>query len=207
MTQERATHWETVYSTKAVDEVSWYQQDARPSLDAIERNGGLPAHSFIDIGGGASPLAAMLAQRGWSDLAVLDISSAALEKARAAMGDGAQDVEWIVADITAWQPSRVRDVWHDRAVFHFLTDPADRQAYHRALASGLAPGGLLVMATFAPDGPERCSGLPVVRYDAASLSAELGPQFRLVQSWGEQHATPGGSSQSFSWCVFRKVEP
>lgn len=198
-------HWEEVYRTKAPATVSWFQPVPQPSLDAIARFGGGPGQSLIDIGGGASTLVAELARAGWHDLAVLDISAPALDLARTAMGADAGGVEWIVADITDWQPARAWDIWHDRAVFHFLTDEASRDAYRAALARGLRPGGLLLMATFAPDGPERCSGLPVQRYGAAELLAALGTGFTLLDSWREVHPTPGGQEQIFNWCALRKT--
>lgn len=198
-------HWEEVYRTKAPGSVSWFQPVPQPSLDAIARFGGAPGQSLIDIGGGASSLAAELAKAGWRDLAVLDISAPALEVAKAAMGGEAAVVDWIVADITAWQPQRSYDIWHDRAVFHFMTDDASRDGYRAALSRGLKPGGLLLMATFALDGPEKCSGLPVQRYGPVELAAALGPGLALLDSWREVHPTPGGNSQNFSWCAFRKA--
>ena len=202
---DRKAHWEDVYQTKAADSVSWFQPVPQPSLDAIGRFGGTPAQSLIDIGGGASALVARLAAAGWSNLAVLDISAPALDVARAAMGAGGDAVEWIAADITAWRPARGYDIWHDRAVFHFLTEDPARAGYRAALAQGLKPGGLLLMATFALDGPEKCSGLPVQRYGPAELAAALGDGFVLLDSWREEHHTPGGSTQNFNWCAFRKA--
>jgi SAM-dependent methyltransferase len=198
-------HWSEVYRTKAPDSVSWYQPSPEPSLRALDRSGVAASASLIDVGGGASGLVDALIERRWSDLTVLDIAAPALDVAKARLGKRAERVQWAVGDITQWQPGRTYDVWHDRAVFHFLTDADRREAYRRALEAGLAPQGLLIMATFAPDGPERCSGLPVQRYDASALSEELGPGFRLLDSWREEHITPGGSSQAFSWCVFRRA--
>jgi trans-aconitate methyltransferase len=198
-------HWEEVYRTKAPDSVSWFQPVPRPSLEAIARFGATPDQSLIDIGGGASSLAAELAKAGWRDLAVLDISAPALEVARAAMGAGGETVEWIAADITAWRPARGYDIWHDRAVFHFLTEEPARVGYRAALAQGLKPGGLLLIATFAPDGPEKCSGLPVRRYGPAELADALGEGLEPLDNWREQHHTPGGSVQNFNWCAFRKT--
>ena len=159
---------------------------------------------MIDVGGGASNLVDALVKRGWGDVTVLDIAAPALEAAKERLGLSARKVHWEVADIIDWQPSRQYDVWHDRAVFHFLTEPEQREAYRRALLAGVAPGGLVIMATFALDGPERCSGLPVQRYDPASLAKELGNAFRLVEEWREEHVTPWGSTQSFNWCAFRR---
>jgi len=199
-------HWEDVYRTKAPDRVSWFQSEPRPSLEALARHGAGPDRALIDIGGGASTLAAELARKGWHDLAVLDISAAALEVAKAAYDGPAGTVDWIVADITTWQPQRAYDVWHDRAVFHFMTNDAACAGYLRALEAGLKPGGLLVMATFAPDGPEKCSGLPVQRYSPDTLAARLGVRYALLEAWREEHATPAGAHQAFTWCVFRRQD-
>ena len=146
-----------------------------------------------------------LLERGWKDVTVLDIAAPALEAAKARLGPLADKVHWEVADITEWHPDRTYDVWHDRAVFHFLTEPKQRDAYRRALLAGLAPGGLVIMATFALDGPERCSGLPVKRYDAEGLAEEMSDTLRLIEGWREEHVTPWGATQSFNWCAFRRV--
>jgi trans-aconitate methyltransferase len=197
-------HWDEVYRRKAADSVSWYQPTPEPSLQALDELQ-LPAGaSLIDVGGGASSLADRLIERGWSDLTVLDIAAPALDVAKARLGDEAIRVAWVVADVTEWRPSRHYDVWHDRAVFHFLAEPAQRLAYRHALEAGTAPGSVLIIATFAPDGPERCSGLPVQRYDATALAAEFSPAFALARDWREEHTTPGGGRQSFQWCVFRR---
>lgn len=198
-------HWSAVYRSKHSETVSWYQPSPEPSLRALERQGVPSSAALIDVGGGASNLVDVLIERGWSDLSVLDIAAPALAVAKKRLGQSAAQVEWTVADITTWLPDRTYDVWHDRAVFHFLTRAEERQGYRRALLTGTAPGGLIVIATFAPDGPEKCSGLPVQRYDSESLSQELGPAFRLVDAWREAHLTPGGSSQAFNWCVFRRA--
>ena len=203
MTLKRQDHWSRVYEEKAPSSVSWYQAEPEPSLRALDRFGARPSSSFVDIGGGASNLVDALLGRGWRDVTVLDIAAPALEAARARLGSEAGKVHWEVADITEWQPSRRYDVWHDRAVFHFLTAPEQREAYRRALLAGVSPGGLVIMATFALDGPERCSGLPVRRYDPAGLAAELGAAFRPIEGWREEHVTPWGSRQSFNWCAFR----
>lgn len=197
-------HWSRVYDTKAGTSVSWFQSQPTPSLMALDRFAQGPDSSLVDIGGGASGLVDALLDRGWRDLAVLDIAAPALAASQARLGDRASLVNWLVADITDWQPERQWKVWHDRAVFHFLTKPDQRAAYRRALSMGLEEGGLLVIATFAPDGPERCSGLEVQRYDAAGLAAEMGLSFELLGHWREEHVTPNGVVQPFSWCVFRK---
>jgi SAM-dependent methyltransferase len=204
MTATRQEHWNEVYRTKAPDSVSWYQPTPEPSLRVLDEFRVPVTASLVDVGGGASSLVDRLIERGWSDLTVLDIAAPALEVAKARLGDVAGRVRWEVADVTAWQPGRVYDVWHDRAVFHFLTEPHQRAAYRRALEAGSGPGVFIIVATFAPDGPERCSGLPVRRYDAGAMAEELGPNFALQREWREEHATPGGGRQAFQWCVFRR---
>jgi 2-polyprenyl-3-methyl-5-hydroxy-6-metoxy-1,4-benzoquinol methylase len=197
-------HWSAVYRAKAPDAVSWYQLTPEPSLRALDRFQVPNTASLIDVGGGASNLVDRLVKRGWADLTVLDIAAPALEVAKARLGSSAAQVRWEVADITEWLPSRTYDVWHDRAVFHFLTSLPQREAYRRALNAGVATGGLVIIATFAPDGPERCSGLPVQRYDTAGLAKEIGDTFRLVDDWREEHLTPQGGRQRFNWGIFRR---
>jgi len=203
MVQKRA-HWDAVYLSKAPDSVSWFQLHPEPSLAALDWLGVPESASLIDLGGGASNLVDVLLQRGWSDLTVLDISRAALEVAKGRLGDHAAQINWLVADVTTWRPARTYDVWHDRALFHFLTREAHRKAYRHALETAVGRSGHVIIATFAPDGPERCSGLPVVRYDAQSLTKELGPSLKLRHHWREEHHTPGGASQMFNWCLFEK---
>lgn len=209
MTSTREQHWQGVYTTKGEDEVSWFQDRPQTSLDLIAQTGLTAKASLIDIGGGASRLVDALLEAGWRDIAVLDIAAAALAKARERLGPrgaGADwSIDWIVADITSWQPQRRYDLWHDRAVFHFLTDPEDRAAYKSALRAAVAPGGHVVIGSFAPDGPERCSGLPVQRYSPASLQAELGPDFVLQQALQEEHRTPAGRLQHFQFSRFRRL--
>ena len=204
MGSKQKDHWSRVYEEKAPSAVSWYQAEPEPSLHALERFGAGPGSSFIDVGGGASRLVDALLERGWEDVTVLDIAAPALEAARHRLGTAAGLVHWEVADITDWRPSRHYDVWHDRAVFHFLTASEQREDYRRALEAGVADGGLVIMATFALDGPEKCSGLAVQRYDPVSLAKELGDAFRLLDGWREEHVTPWGSGQSFNWCAFRR---
>ncbi|WP_324262633.1 class I SAM-dependent methyltransferase [Altererythrobacter sp. H2] len=204
MAEDREQHWDEVYRERPPERLSWHQDSPGPSLDALARFGAESGQSLIDIGGGISGLVDALLERGWRDITVLDISEAALQAAQTRLGDRAGAVHWEVADITLWVPSRSYDVWHDRAVFHFLTEPALRAAYVNALEHGLTRGGLLVMATFALDGPEKCSGLPVQRYDAETLGRELGPSLHLIDEWRDDHTTPWGDRQSFQWCVFRK---
>jgi trans-aconitate methyltransferase len=184
--------------------VSWFQVHPDYSLELIEAAGLAASEPIIDVGGGASRLVDHLLEVGHMDLTVLDISEAALERAGARLGKAALKVHWLVADITAWKPERQYRLWHDRAVFHFLTDAADRAAYRRALDSALAPGGTAIIASFAPDGPERCSGLPVQRYSPESLAAELGSGYKLKQSRSEDHVTPLRRIQRFQYSVFER---
>ena len=201
----RQDHWNGVYTTKAEDGVSWFQSSPDASLELIGRFGGLAQPSLIDIGGGASRLVDALVGAGCRDLAVLDLSSIALDAARKRLGAAASHVEWIVADVTQWRPHRTYDVWHDRAAFHFLTQAADRAAYVAALHEAVSPGGHAVIATFAPDGPERCSGLPVVRYDPQELARVIGPSFELVSERWQMHTTPAGGSQSFQFSALHRI--
>lgn len=202
---DQRKHWDQVYKQKASTAVSWYQPTPKPSLLALARAGGLPTSSFIDVGGGASNLVDALIAQGWQDLTVLDIAAPALDAAKARLGPVAGKVKWVTADVTKWTPARAFDLWHDRAVFHFLTEPNQRQAYLRALVQGTAKGSRVIIATFALDGPDKCSGLPVERYDAAGLADQLGAIFQLVEDWREEHVTPWGATQSFTWAVFRRV--
>jgi SAM-dependent methyltransferase len=205
MTIPDPQHWNTIYRAKDANEVSWHQSTPAPSLAALDRLNLGTDSAFVDIGGGVSNLVDTLLLRGWTDLTVLDISQTALGVARKRIGDAASRVHWLVADATQWVPERAYDVWHDRAVFHFLISQEGREAYRHAMDQGLRPGGLAIMATFALDGPERCSGLPVQRYDPAELAAEIGPEFNLVDHWREEHATPAGKVQRFTWAVLRRL--
>ena len=199
-------HWDQVYSTKATTGVSWFQEHARLSLDLIDQTGVAKDAGIIDVGGGASTLVDDLLDLGYSNLTVLDLSSTALEKSKARIGDKARKVTWIAGDIT--QVDLPRDgyaVWHDRAVFHFLTAREDREAYVRAVLHAVKPGGHVIVATFAEDGPEKCSGLPVMRYSADALHAEFGAPFTLQQQRREEHHTPSGTVQKFIYCMCRKA--
>jgi 2-polyprenyl-3-methyl-5-hydroxy-6-metoxy-1,4-benzoquinol methylase len=195
-------HWDTVYRTKAVDEVSWYQAHPERSLALVRAAAPDPAAAIIDVGCGAGTLLATLAAAGYRDLTGLDVSAEAIAKAKARLG--AVSVDWIVADITRWRPERTWQVWHDRAVFHFLIDAAAQEAYLGSLAAALRPGGTAILATFALDGPERCSGLPIQRYSPATLAARLGEGFRLHDQAAERHLTPKGAEQRFSYAVFER---
>lgn len=200
----RKSHWTGVYERKAEDEVSWFQTLPRLSRNWIMASAGVADAAIVDIGGGASRLVDELLSAGCRDVTVLDIAESALTKSRARLGDRADAVQWIGADITAWVPPRRYDVWHDRAVFHFLVDAGDRAAYLAALKKGTRPGSRVIIATFAPDGPERCSGLPVQRYSPAMLDAVLGSDFTLMESAAEEHLTPAGAVQRFQYSRFER---
>jgi SAM-dependent methyltransferase len=200
----RQAHWENVYTTKGENEVSWFQQSPAPSLELIVQAGAAGNSAIIDIGGGASRLVDHLVEQGFEDVTVLDLSDAALKAAKARLGVRADRVRWLVADATIWEPMKRYDIWHDRAAFHFLTDASDRAAYIARLGRGLKIGGHAIIATFALDGPEKCSGLPVARYDSASLGQTLGTAFKLVHTQRHEHATPWDSRQIFQFSVFRR---
>jgi ubiquinone/menaquinone biosynthesis C-methylase UbiE len=199
-------HWEKVYSSKASDAVSWFQPHADLSLDLIKTTGaGLDA-GIIDVGGGASTLVDDLVAAGYRDLTVLDLSAAALNAARRRLGDQENMVRWIEADITQVDlPHKRYDIWHDRAVFHFLTTQQQRDAYVRNVFHAVKPGGHVIVATFAEDGPEQCSGLPVMRYRADDLHDEFGEAFTLLKHQKEAHQTPFGTVQQFVYCYCRRI--
>lgn len=201
----RREHWNRVYRDKPADRVSWYQQQPAASLELIAASGVGRDAGIIDVGGGASVLVDALLDQGYTGLAVLDVAHSALEAVRARLGDRAALVEWFEADVTRFEPTRRYALWHDRAVFHFLTDAGERAAYVRTLGKALQPGGTVIIATFAPDGPPKCSGLDVVRYDERSLAAELGTSFQLRDSRREAHVTPGGMTQPFCYFRFERV--
>lgn len=197
-------HWDETYRTKAETLVSWYQPSPERSLALIGSVAPSRSAGIIDIGGGASRLIDGLLAEGYGDLTVLDISTVALDRAKARLGPRAETVNWIAADIARWRPTRTWDVWHDRAVFHFLTERPAQEAYIAALMQATRAGSAVVIATFAPTGPERCSGLPVQRYDASALAARLGADFELVAQAEEAHVTPAGATQDFQYGVFRR---
>lgn len=197
-------HWQNVYATKNEQDVSWFQDTPTISLELIADLGLAPEAAIIDVGGGASRLVDHLFDRGHRDLTVLDLSAAALTATRKRLGERAAAVDWIVADITEWQPKRFYALWHDRAAFHFLTADSDRLSYRERLTRAVAPGGYAIIGTFASDGPERCSGLKVMRYDADGLQREFGPEFELIDSRREIHATPWGAEQRFQFATFRR---
>jgi SAM-dependent methyltransferase len=200
--RDRAAHWSSVYERNRPDAVSWYQRDPVVSLELIEALGLEPETAVIDVGGGTSPLLPALLARGFADVTVLDIADAALEQSRAAVGEDPR-AHWITADVLTWVPPRRYGLWHDRAVLHFFTGD-EVLSYRRALHAALSPGGAAVLATFAPDGPEQCSGLPVTRYGPQALAEVLGEDFELAAARTEDHTTPAGAVQRFTWIVARR---
>ena len=198
------THWEHIYGTKSPDQVSWFEPDAALSLALIHRIAPTRAEAIIDVGAGAAVLVDGLLSSGYRQITVLDLSAAALAHAQRRLGDSARSVHWQEADVLdAALPARAFDVWHDRAVFHFLTRAVDRRRYVAQVRRSLRPGGTTVIATFASDGPSRCSGLDVIRYSPTSLHAELGDDFRLLSGQRHTHITPWGAEQSFTYCLCR----
>ena len=199
-------HWNKVYTTKATDTVSWYQEHAARSLDLIRRLGVTKDAPLIDVGGGASVLVDDLFDAGYGNLSVLDLSGAALAAARARLGARAAAVRWIEGDVTQVAlPDQAYALWPDRAVFHFLTTAEQRAAYVRQVMRAVRPGGHVIVATFATDGPTECSGLPVMRYDAEHLHGEFGAPFELLGHEHEVHHTPAGKQQSFLYCYCRRA--
>lgn len=200
-------HWEKVYSTKAPNEVSWYQPHLETSLALISRAAGANSASIIDVGGGESTLVDDLLARGHQTITILDISQTAIDVTKERLKELADRVQWIVGDVTRLKlPQGTYDVWHDRAVFHFLTGTEERQAYVRQVAHAVRPGGHVIVSTFGPEGPTKCSGLDVARYDADSLHKQFGVRFRLVDSTKEIHQTPFGTTQQFLYCYCRMEE-
>ncbi|ROU03867.1 class I SAM-dependent methyltransferase [Histidinibacterium lentulum] len=202
-------HWDGVYGARSEDELTWFEATPGLSLELV-REHLQPGEPFIDIGAGASRLVDVLLDEGFGPLTVLDLSGAALAVSRQRLGARGDDVAWTEADITTWEPERAYAVWHDRAVFHFLTAVDDRAGYARALSDALRPGGIAIIATFADDGPEMCSGLPVVRYAPEALAQELDRllpgQFDMIDARRHLHITPKGNRQSFQYSVFRKTD-
>lgn len=198
-------HWEAIYTTKRPTEMSWYQPFPTRSIELLSRAGAGRDSAIIDVGGGDSKLVDALLEREFRDVTVLDISATAIERARARLGARADAVKWIEGDVCAAElPAHTYDVWHDRAVFHFLTYPRERFAYVAQVSRALRPAGTLIIATFAPHGPARCSGLEVVRYDASGLARQLGDEFVLQESLTDVHRTPSGVEQAFMYAVFRR---
>lgn len=198
------THWEGIYGKKAPEAVSWYRPHLETSLALIGRAAPDCSASIIDVGGGESTLVDDLLARGYRNITILDVSQTAIEVTKKRLGSAADRVHWLAADITTAQLERFAfDVWHDRAVFHFLTSAEQRIAYVRNVARAVKPGGHVIVSTFGPEGPAKCSGLDVIRYDADSLHKEFGMRFRLVESSAELHQTPFGTSQQFLYCYCR----
>jgi SAM-dependent methyltransferase len=201
--QRMQEHWTQVYSTKDVETVSWHQAEPKLSLEMIASSADPPAR-VLDVGGGTSFLVDELLKRGYRP-GVLDISDVPLALVRSRLGPAATGVEWLVGDIREFALGHSWDVWHDRAVFHFLTEADDRLQYRQRLLEATMPGSGVVIATFAPDGPEKCSGLPTVRYSPENLSRELGMEFELLEAVEERHRTPTGNEQPFVYCRFRRT--
>ena len=201
----RKDHWEKIYQTKSPDEVSWYQSNPLLSMKLIKDSELEKGLGIIDVGGGASLLVDYLLDDGFEDIAVLDISEDSLEISKKRLGDRKDLVEWIVADVTEFSSSRSFSFWHDRAVFHFLVDEEDQKKYLEVLKETLDPGGVVVVATFALDGPSKCSGLDVVRYDTESICRVFGSDFQLIGQFSESHFTPSEKEQRFTYFMFRKI--
>ncbi len=202
---ERTSHWDNIYSTRDACGVSWYQARPDTSLRLIERLGIGKHDAVIDVGGGASSLVDHLVEQDFGAVTVMDISAAALQAVKQRLGAKAARVKWLAADITRMGPQGPFKLWHDRAVFHFLIDADERARYVDALTAAVPPGGAAIMATFAEDGPERCSNLPVRRYHPEMLAAELGASFEMTEALRETHVTPAQGSQNFIYCCFRRL--
>jgi ubiquinone/menaquinone biosynthesis C-methylase UbiE len=202
---DRKAHWQNVYQDKSSLDVSWYQKEPSLSLELIHSTQVARDEAIIDVGGGASVLVDHLCKERYTNLAVLDISENALASAKKRLGDLAKSVEWIESDITQFDAPHQFSLWHDRAVFHFLTDQSDRKSYVKAIKRALRPGGHLIIAAFAIGGPEKCSGLDIVQYDADKLIAELGEDFELVEERDETHITPANKEQKFMYFRFIKI--
>lgn len=192
-------HWQRIYSTRRERELSWFEDAPAVSLELLLTPELPKTAPILDVGGGTSRMADALLDRGFTEVSVLDISEAALEKSKLRLADRAAQVRWIAADILQWEPDRAYRVWHDRAVFHFLIADEQRRAYRSTLEKSIAPGGIVVIGTFAPDGPVRCSGLPVRRYSPEDLAAELGPAFCSTAVRMAEHVTPAGKVQRFQF--------
>ncbi|MFN8162873.1 MAG: class I SAM-dependent methyltransferase [Solirubrobacterales bacterium] len=205
MTDESAAHWQRTYGERSTGELSWTEPVPDTSLALIREAAPGADAAIIDVGGGASRLAAELLRRGHSDVTVADISPAALERAMSDLGEDAGAVSWVEADVRSHDFGRRFDLWHDRAVFHFMVAPADRDGYLAVLGRSLRPGGHLILATFGPEGPTQCSGLPVRRYDTEAISQALGADYELVSSQLIEHRTPSGRSQQLLYVHMRRA--
>ena len=205
MTDKQQAHWEEVYATKEEAEVSWYQEIPEPSLELLALVEVPLSAAIIDIGGGASRLVDVLFAKGFKDVTVVDLSADALNVTRKRLGQAGSKAKWIVADVTEWEPPVVYDLWHDRAAFHFLNSEQQQRAYIDRLRRGLRIGGHAIIGTFALEGPKKCSGLPVTRYSAESLSTLLGSGFTLLDARRHEHTTPSGVVQKFQFSTFKKI--
>jgi ubiquinone/menaquinone biosynthesis C-methylase UbiE len=202
---DQESHWGSVYKSKSPMQVSWYQPHLKKSLELIAKAGVSKDASIIDVGGGASTLADDLIAQGFANISVLDISAESLEASKKRLGKTAQEINWIVSDITDAQlPKSHFELWHDRAVFHFLTDDKDKHKYKRILLDTLKPQAFVIIATFSLTGPMKCSDLEVARYSSETLSQELGNHFKLIEHLEESHKTPLGAAQNFTYCLFRR---
>lgn len=199
----RTQHWDRVYEHKAADQVSWFQPEARVSLELFDACHLPRTAAILDVGAGASTFADGLVARGYSDITLLDISEQGLSVTRERLNR--PELQYVVADITTWRAPRQFELWHDRAVFHFLTEARDREAYRQVMAAALPLGAQAIIGTFALDGPERCSGLPVQRYSAETLAAELSSVLRALDSRSQRHVTPSGSEQAFVFMRFERT--
>jgi hypothetical protein len=199
----RATHWDSAYA-EGDESRSWFQAEPTTSLRLIATARADPAAPLLDAGGGAARLVDALLARGFSDLTVVDVSAGAMALARERLGPTAARVTWIEADLAHWAPPRRYALWHDRAAFHFLTDAAEQEGYIAALRAGTLPGAAVIIGGFAPEGPERCSGLPVMRWSPEALAARIGAPFALEHAETELHVTPAGREQRFAWTVLRR---
>ena len=197
-------HWETIYREKSPEAVSWRQERPDLSIELIHQAELAPDATILDVGGGASTLVDHLLAEGRRSLIVLDISETALAHGRERLGEDAQRVKWVTADVTTWTPDIKVDFWHDRAVLHFLTKRADQDAYFRTLKRALCPSGWVMIAGFAPGGPIECSGLPIMQHDAENLQNLLGDDFTLIHAYDETHLTPSGAEQAFRYHLFHR---
>ncbi|MGR3570469.1 class I SAM-dependent methyltransferase [Brevirhabdus sp.] len=202
---DKDTHWNTVYTSKDEDELSWFQQAPQPSLDMILAHRDAAAQGVVDIGAGASRLVDALLDEGLEDITLVDLAEHGLATTRARLRERGALPRYVVADATQWTPARRFGLWHDRAAFHFLTTPEAQAAYLEALRLGTGAGAIVIIATFAEDGPERCSGLPVQRYSPETLSARLGAGYDLIDSRAVGHHTPSDATQKFQYSVFRRL--
>lgn len=202
---DRKNHWEAIFDSKRSHELAWHQSHLALSLELIQATCLSDTASILDAGAGDSTLVDDLLAAGFSNLAVLDVSTSAIQRCKSRLGQRAERITWIAGDITQVDlPAQAYHLWHDRAMFHFLTDPLERGLYVLAARRALAPGGYLIVATFSPEGPQNCSGLPVMRYNPSTISREFGSHFALLQSRLETHRTPWGGAQSFQYCLLQK---